>query len=75
LAFAVDTLAEAMTLFQTLYPYALAGSNLAIGWVSYTALGPDTALPFLAVGLLVLLAVLGRTAARYRAALTAATQP
>jgi len=54
-----------MNVVHTLYPYALAATNIAIGWLSYTLVAPDFAVPFLAVGLLVLVAVVGRTATRY----------
>lgn len=54
-----------MNAVQVLYPYVLAALNIAVAWLSYVLLTPDFAVPFLAAGLLVLIAVVGQTLARY----------
>jgi len=54
-----------MNAVQILYPYALAAVNLAIAWLSYALFTPEFAVPFLAIGLLVFLAVIGQTVNRY----------
>lgn len=54
-----------MNAVQVLYPYVLAALNIAVAWLSYVLLTPDFAVPFLAIGLLVFIAVVGQTLARY----------
>lgn len=54
----------AMNLVHALYPYALAVMNTAIGWLSYTVLNIEFGVLFISIGLLVFLAVIGRTALR-----------
>ena len=54
-----------MNAVQILYPYALAAVNLAIAWLSYALFTPEFAVPFLVIGLLVLLTVVGQTVRRY----------
>jgi hypothetical protein len=53
-----------MNLVHALYPYALAAMNTAIGWLSYTILHVELGILFICIGLLVFLAVVGRTALR-----------
>lgn len=54
-----------MNVVQALYPYVLAALNVAIGWLSYAVFTPEFAVPFLAIGLLVFVAVVGETVTRY----------
>ena len=53
-----------MNLVQTFYPYVLAVINTGIGWLSYTLPNLDFGLVFLIIGLLVFIAVVGRTVLR-----------
>jgi hypothetical protein len=53
-----------MNLVHALYPYALAVMNTAIGWLSFTVLNIELGVLFISIGLLVFLAVVGRTALR-----------
>jgi len=54
-----------MNVVQILYPYVLVVVNMAIGWLSYALFTPEFAVPFLVIGLLVLLTVVGQTVRRY----------
>ncbi|WP_324664508.1 hypothetical protein [Haloarcula sediminis] len=63
-----------MNAVQILYPYVLAALNIAVAWLSYVLLTPDFAVPFLAIGLLVFVAVVGQTAARYISGRTRASR-
>jgi predicted RND superfamily exporter protein len=53
-----------MNLVHALYPYVLAAVNTAIGWLSFTVLDIEFGVLFISIGLLVFLAVVGRTALR-----------
>ena len=50
---------------QTLYPYALAGVNVGVGWFLYRTLGSPFGLVLVMVGIGVLLAVVGGAAYRF----------
>jgi len=62
-----------MNVVQILYPYVLATVNIVVGWLTYVLLTPDFAVPFLAIGLLVFIAVVGQTVAAHTPSRTRAT--
>lgn len=51
-----------MYLFETIYPYILAASNIGLGWVLYQFLESMLGAVLIAAGILVFLAVTARTA-------------
>lgn len=53
-----------MNLIQRLYPYALAAMNIGIGWLSFGVLKRGHGILFAGIGLLVFIAVIGRTVRR-----------
>jgi len=55
-----------MSLVQTVYPLALAGLNVATGWLLYHFLDPVFGVALLVVGLLVGLSVAGRLVREHR---------
>jgi len=58
-----------MDQLKTVYPFALAGANVFMGWVLYRLSEPVFGGLLVAIGLFVVLASIGRTVSEHRAVL------
>lgn len=57
-----------MYLLETVYPFALAGANMCLGWILYRLFKPVFGGLLVLIGLLVLLTMIGSTVSEYRPA-------
>lgn len=62
-----------MYLLQIIYPLALAGANMAMGWLLYHLSEPVFGGLLVVIGLLVILALIGSTVSEHRPVLGKST--
>ena len=62
-----------MHLLRTVYPFALAGANVAMGWLLYRLSEPVLGVALVVVGIVVVLTSIGSAVSQHRPALGEST--